>query len=788
MADLKSLSFITENKPLPLITKDEPDKRFKIHDLVNWWAQAQLEDADLQGIAEHAASIVTSSLILDSDTRTSSEWKYERKIMSQIDHCYNIFQTRLASKDMDDQTRSIACKLAKVYGYHSNAEKPEVLYKWSLRDAKEGSETLEELRMMNYLGANLTFKADRHGGGPLYWHKRARSGMKKLGLDDSDADVVETKKYMANFFTRNGEPSKAIKEYNEILLVQEAKLGEDNPQTLETRYSLADALTGHGQIEEALRHSEKVQSAREADPKLGKDHPKTLEARYLVADILDRKGEYEEALKVCKEMLEIQEKGLGKNHYSTIKTIHRIGDIYRKKQEYPKALHYFKMALEGLEEIFGAGNSHDRTLLVRVGIADLSDLEGDYHEALRGYEMLHAKYKSTYGAGGKVTIWELRAALDIGRVLGRMGNYKKSLQFLEETAQTLKEKEEAGELKNHFLTPSSILRIGNAQENQGQYDEAMKSYKWVEERCRSVRGEGHITTLVAVRSIAGVLNKQGKYADALAQYNKAEEGLQKAVGDAHPETFEAMLGKAEVHQNMGHFKESSDLYRKVFYKLKEMEPEQDKGVARKYGHPMMLMATYGMGRALEGEKEYEKAFQYYDLAREGWERSLNKGHTLALTAELGSGRMLQKQGKYRDARAIYDRIWLDMTKNDDTLKNEQPLRMDHPLRYEAACSKGSVLLKMHKYDEAKASYEEALGGLGRILGDHHPATLEAMQGKANILEREKDYRGALELYRTVAAGLHDTLGDQHPETTRIRKKVLSVQRRKKFGRWLCFSL
>ena len=776
------------------MTKDEPDKRFKIHDLVNWWAQAQLEDADLQGTAEHAASIVTSSLILDSDTRTSSEWKYERKIMSQIDHCYNIFQTRLAPKDMDDQTRSIACKLAKVYGYHSNAEKPEVLYKWSLKDVKEGSETLEELRMMNSRGVNLTFKADRHGANPLYWHERAHSGMKKLGLDDSDADIVETKKCMANFFTRNGEPSKAIKEYNEILLVQDAKLGEDNLQTLETRYSLADALTGHGQIEEALRQLEIVKSVREA--KLGENHLKTLETLYLIADIHDRKGEYKKALEVCERVLRIQKEELGENHYSTIKTIHRIGDIHRRKQQYLEALRYFKMALTGLERIFGEGNSHGRTLLVRGGIADLSDLEGDYREALKEYRKLHDEYRRTYGAGGNVSVWELRAALDIGRVLGRMGSYKTALQFLEKTAQTMKKKEDDGELKDHFLTPSTILRIGNAYENQGQYDKAMESYRWVEERCSRVRGEGHITTLVAVRSIAGVLNKQGKYADALVQYNKAEAGQQKAVGATHPETLETILGKAEVHQNMGQFKESSVLYRKVFNELKEMETKEmetkrDEGVvveAREYGHPVMLMATYGMGRALEGEKEYEEAFQYYDLAREGWERSLNKGHTLALTAELGSGRMLQKQGKYRDAQAIYDRIWLDMTKNDDPLKNEQPLRMDHPLRYEAACSKGSVLLKMHKYDEAKASFEEALGGLGRILGDHHPATLEAMQGKANILEREKDYRGALELYRTVAAGLHDTLGDQHPETTRIRKKVLSVQRRKKFGRWLCFSL
>ena len=707
------------------------------------WAQAQLEDADLQVIAEHAASIITSSLALDNDARAPSEWEYERKIMSQIDHCYDIFQTRLAPKDMNDQTRSIACKLAKVYEYHSNAEKPEVLYRRSLRGAKEGSETLDELRIMNYLGANLTFNADLgrddHRANPLDWHERAYKGMKKLGLDDNNMDVMETKKHMADFFRRGGEPLKAISLYNEVLGVQETEFGKDDPRTLETRCGLGDSLMAHGQIDEALHQFESVKS--------------------------------------------IGEVVLRKDHYSTIETIYRIGDIHKRMHEYDEALRYFKMALERLEMIFGADNSHRLTLIVQGGMADVLDFKGHYHEALKAYQKLHDVYKRNSGADGKASIWELRRAVDIGRVLGRMGQYKTALQLLKETAQTMKEKESV-ELRNYFLTPASILRIGNICENQGRYDKALEAYTWVKDRCHAVWGEGHTTTLLAVCETARVLNRQGKYADALIQYNKAEAGQKKAVGVGHPRTLEAILGMAEVHQNMGQFGQSSALYRTVFFKLKEMETKRDEGVvaeSREYGHPMMLMATYGMGRALESEKEYDEALRYYDLVREGWERTLGKGHTLALTAELGCGRIMQKQKRYREAQAIYEGIWLDMTRDDHPLRNEQPLRMEYPLRYETACSKGSALFEMGQYDEAKASYDEALGGLRQILGDDHPTTLGAMQGKAEVLEKQGNYGDSLELYRTVAAGLRDKLGDQHPETIRSRKKVSSAQRRKNFG-------
>ena len=287
-------------------------------------------------------------------------------------------------------------------------------------------------------------------------------------------------------------------------------------------------------------------------------------------------------------------------------------------------------------------------------------------------------------------------------------------------------------------------------------------------------------------SIASVLNKQGIYAKALTKYEIAEAGQKKAVGDTHPATLEAMLGKAEVHHNMGKLEQSSSLYREVMDKLKELEKGRDgrsvqgvtSGVQRRdYRHPMMLMATYGMGRVRESEKMYNEAFRFYDDAREGWESSLGKGHTLALMAELGSGRILQKRKQYRNALDVYNRIWLDMTRPDHPLRNEQPLRMEHPLRYETACSKGSVLFEMHRYGQAEASYEEALGGLRQILGDDHPVTLRAMQGKADVLEKREDYRDALKLYRTVATGLRDKLGDQHPDTIQCLKKVSSVQMR-----------
>jgi tetratricopeptide (TPR) repeat protein len=687
--------------------------------------------------------MVTSSLVLDSD-RPTEEWDYERSIMLHIERCYQIFESQLAPENdtltIDDWTRSIAYDLAKVYEYHSNTEIPEKLYRRSLRDVKNKCpQDIEDLRMMNYLGLNLTFQNKEDEA--LEWHEWARKGMEDLKRSEDDPDVLDTLKHIADLFRKQNDYMKAIEKYTEILTMQEENLEKDHPQTLETRYCLACALKCQGKIDEALQHLIQVRTAREANPKLQRDHPQTLEVSHLIAHVYDVKGDSGEALAAYQKVLERQEEILGKNHYSTIDTIHSIADFHRRMEQYPEALQGFKLALKGLNDIFGAGNNNKFTLSVRKGKADVLDLKGEYTKALKEYKTLHEVYQQKSRKANTVSIWELALANDIGRVLNRMGYYKTAIQWCKETAEEMRKKELSGEVQNHWLTPSVKLCIATIHHNQGQYAQALESYQQVREIYQVTRGEEHSKTLKAVYCIATALKKQGKYNEALAHYNTAEQGQTRAIGETHPSTLETILGKADLYQNIGQHDESLSLYRTVIDglggdPLDQPAKDMSAGIEQENrDHPMMLLATYGMGRVWEFKKKYDKAVRYYDHAKKGWENSLGEGHTSALTAELNKGRVLETQKKYRKALSIYDGILHKMTIKDHPLRSEQPFRSQHPLRYETACSKGNVLFKMRQYDEANTSYHEALGGLQWILGIDHPLTLTATHDQAKVLKK-----------------------------------------------------
>ncbi|KAF8538819.1 hypothetical protein BDD12DRAFT_739634 [Trichophaea hybrida] len=580
----------------------------------------------------------------------------------------------------------------------------------------------------------------------------------------------------------------AVDIYCEILRVQENQLDENDPRILETRYSLAMVLKDQGETDKALLQFEMVHSARKANPKLGECHPSTLDALHMIALINDEKGAYDKALESYKTVLQGQEKNLGRNHYSTIDTIHSIADLHRRLHRNSDALKYFRMAKAGLEEIFGAGNSDGFTLVVCRGIADVAELEGQYKEALEEYTRLYSVYRNQFGMEDKASIWVLSAANDVGRVLNKMGHYKTALKRCEETAEAMAKMEEDEKLQNQLLTTASILNIGTIHENQGVYDKASQSYIKAKKRFETVYGAQHTTTLKAVSSIAQVLSKQGKFIEALEYYNNAEAGQKVAVGIEHPRTLEVMLGKADLYLDIGQIDESLDLYKKVIQVLERNRPDRDiaEGIQlTEHENPMMPTARYGMGRVLESKKMYDKALRFYSQAREGWKFLLEEGHTSCLTAELGMGRVLQKQKKYHEALDIYDGIMREMKRNDHNLANEQPLRSKHPLRYETACSKGCVLFKMQKYDMAEISYKEALEGLQDILPDRHPLILKSMYGYAKVLVKKKHYADALNLYQVVTTGWNTNLGAHHPETMRSREKMLSLERRMKWSRFLC---
>lgn len=561
-----------------------------------------------------------------------------------------------------------------------------------------------------------------------------------LKLSDDNPDVMDTRKYIADLYRKQNKYSEAIKRYCDLLVayllkVRNGGLGEDDPPILDTRYGLAWAFRGQGDTTDALQHAQRVWDVRKAGLEL--DHPKTLKAAHLMATLHNDRGDYDTAFKIHQEVLDSQRESLGKHHYATLDTIHSIGGIQKKKEDYTRALERYEEVLCGLEDVFGKGNSHPFTLSVRKDIADVWELGGKFDEALEAFEKLHLLHKNSQP--GTDSLWVLATANDIGRVRNRKGHHKSALEWCQKTVEGIEKKIEDGEIKNHFLLPASKITIAAVHENQGQYAQALISYRQALEMYERTRGGKHTTTLRVSCFIAKILNKQGKYDEALKIFNEVEKRQREAVGGKHPSFLEAILGKGDLHQNIGQHETAKKCHKEVMDVLKEGKDKE---------HLLMPQAKYGMGRVLESRKKYDEAIELYEYATDRWIKRLGRDQTLVLTAKHRIGGVRQKQKKYHEALRLYTEILGEILREDHPLREEQPLRTGHPLRYETSCSMGSALFRLRRFGEARTSYEEARGGLGLMLGEDHQITLAVMHGLADLLKKQKDYAQALELHES----------------------------------------
>ena len=100
------------------------------------------------------------------------------------------------------------------------------------------------------------------------------------------------------------------------LKAQEAKLGPDHPDTLNSRNNLAAAYWSAGRTAEAIAMHEATLKAQET--KLGPDHPDTLTSRNNLAEAYHAAGRTTEAIPLLEATLKAQETKLGPDHPDTL--------------------------------------------------------------------------------------------------------------------------------------------------------------------------------------------------------------------------------------------------------------------------------------------------------------------------------------------------------------------------------------------------------------------------------------------------------------------------------------
>jgi serine/threonine protein kinase len=300
-----------------------------------------------------------------------------------------------------------------------------------------------------------------------------------------------------------GEPRKAIQQLERALALRQAKLGIDDPDTLDSRGNLAVAFYADGRIAEAIRLNE--QNLKLLESKLGPDHVDTLNTRSNLAVAYTDAGRTEEAIPLLKQNLKEQEAKHGSDDPNTIVFRNNLAHAYQSVDRIAEAIPLFEQNLKQCEAKLGP--DHPYTLNTRNNLAEAYKVAGRTEEAVQLHEQALKKLEVQLGTNHPDTLMSRNNLATAYRDAGRT---EEAIRLLEQTLKQM----EAKLGPNH---PNTVLTRKNLANLSGPAGILVKSeplFRAALELARKQFGADDPQTAEKMAQLGLNLLQQRKYADA----------------------------------------------------------------------------------------------------------------------------------------------------------------------------------------------------------------------------------------------------------------------------------
>ncbi|KAL8959796.1 MAG: hypothetical protein Q9193_003399 [Seirophora villosa] len=209
----------------------------------------------------------------------------------------------------------------------------------------------------------------------------------KLMLGQDAPQMLSSKVTVADALIELEKPREAEQLLADILPAMERVYGPNHIETLRNKGNLGWARFRYGNFEGADSMLLEVAAAREKT--LGFMHPSTLLAlnnlavnmhTYPLAR-LDARGSGNEAVALGRKVLAAREELLGPKHIDVLETLGNLGDFLAEVEEFEEAEEFYSRAISAREELFGPGNPW--TLTNMHNLAVCYSHQGRYAEAIK---------------------------------------------------------------------------------------------------------------------------------------------------------------------------------------------------------------------------------------------------------------------------------------------------------------------------------------------------------------------------------------------------------------------
>ena len=413
-----------------------------------------------------------------------------------------------------------------------------------------------------------------------------------LRLDEQPETQAELMDTIGNIYQKLGLYEQARPLLERAGRMRSRLLGEDHPDTLKSRHSLAVLARNQARYDESASLLEAVIAARRRV--LPVDDPETLASIHELGETYVWQGRYDEAEALLVANLEDQRRVIGPEHPETASSMSVLAQLYRRTARYAEAEALYSEAVELRQRVLGI--DHPATMNAMNGLANAYYYQARYAEATDIYrELLELKR----------------------RVLG----------------------------DEHPRTLIARLNLAVGHRAQGRWPAAEALYEENVELFERVHGPEHTQTLHNASNLAHLYVQRGRYAEAEALHRQVLETRRRVLGPEHPEALASLNNLADALLPLGKLDEAETLYRKSWEAKKRVLGDE---------HAATLITRHGLGRLLMIRGRHDEAESLHRETFELRRRHLGDDHPDTLASMTALGAVLVQLGRYDQAQALLE--------------------------------------------------------------------------------------------------------------------------------------
>jgi tetratricopeptide (TPR) repeat protein len=378
-----------------------------------------------------------------------------------------------------------------------------------------------------------------------------------------------------------------------------------------------------------------------------KDSIEYAECAYLLARISLAEKNYEQAILLCSEARDGFSKNLGQSHARTLGVLTRIAVISEMRGEYMNAIQHYEQALAWSN----ASAADHFTIDTIHSMALVFDKQGRYSIAIEAYTQALSDAVEVIGDQHPYTL-DIRNNMAI--TLRKQGKYDEALKIFKEVAKSYAQI--LG--RSHPSTLNVEGNIALIDDIQGRHTVALKTYQWVLELKEDKLGKTAPSTLSTLTNLSLLLSKLQRHDEAVKTAQRALDGYHEALGDDDPATLDAVANCAVIFTAADDIPTAKEYFEHACWqkaKLLGME------------HPSTLATLAAFAALVVRLGNFEEALGLQESVVGGYKAVFGKAHPFSVEAESGLAKTLESLGRWEEAKKCLNNI-IEASKRQEGLK------------------------------------------------------------------------------------------------------------------------